>query len=281
MFHRKYLSALAVFAASLIAVSPVLAKPPAAGTVRNERANWTVADAIAYPDADEIEIVFTDKAFDRGEMASDGKIDTIDAMRHDGNTLTLNVAADGPTMCVDMSTHSADGTFSGSSCNSAYSPTIKIDARSVDHISGSMHYGEVDGEHIFLSFDLPIEGASSGGKVTRPGTPLPADGGAPGKAMLAHFNAVAAGDWGRLKAISHPERRSMMEASEKAGEHKEMFEFMQKFVPKQIKITGGMVNGDQAQVDYAAQEEGRAVKGSADLVQFAGQWYFMGNTSRD
>lgn len=254
---------------------------PATGSVQRDDSGWQVADAFAYPDGDEIEVVLSDKMFDRAAMASDGKIDTFDSMRHEGNTLTLNFDADGPTMCLDFMSRSANGSSSGSSCNSDYPPTIKITTRTNERIAGSMQWGEAAGEHVHVSFDVPIAGASSGGAVTRPGTALPADGGAPGKATLAHFAAVAAGDWAKLKSLSHPDRREMMEASEKAGEHQEMFEFLQKFVPKKIKISGGMLNHDQAQVDYSAEEAGSPIAGTADLVLFEGKWYFMGSSTRN
>lgn len=42
-------------------------------------------------------------------MASDGKFDTFDSMRHDVNTLTLNFSADGPTLPLDVSTRTDAG----------------------------------------------------------------------------------------------------------------------------------------------------------------------------
>ncbi len=281
MSNRTFGLIFAVITAVLSSSSVVSAKTSAEGNVRLGQADWTVADAFAYPDDDEIEVVFSDKAFNRSEMAADGKIDTFDTLRHDGNTLTLNFDADGPTMCLDFMTRSANGSTGGSSCNSAYQPEIKVTARSADRIAGSMQWGETDGEHVHLSFDVPIEGSATKGAVPRAGKPLPANGGAPGKAVLAHFAAVAAGDWNKLKSMSHPDRREMMEASEKAGQHKEMFGFLQKFSPRKVKITGGMLNGDQAQVDYTGEEEGRPVKGTADVVKFEGSWYFVGNSTQE
>jgi hypothetical protein len=268
-------------AAALALSLPAHAANLAEGSVQRGDSSWKVVDAFAYPDGEEIEVVFSDKPFDRAEMAADGKIDTFDSMRHEGNTLTLNFDADGPTMCVDFMSRSDGGSVGGSSCNSDYEPTIKVSSRTADRVAGSMQWGEAEGEHIHLTFDVPIQGAATGGTVPRPGKPLPADGGAPGKAMLAHFAAVTAGDWNKLKSISHPDRREMMEASEKAGEHMQMFEFLQKFAPKKIRITGGMLDGDQAQVDYSAEEAGSPIKGTADLVQFEGRWYFVGSTTKD
>jgi hypothetical protein len=270
---------LATLIAALLPLAPAAADV-AKGKVALERAKWRVADAIAYPDDDEIEVVFSDTAFDRKEMASDGKIDTFDVLGH-GNTLTLNIAADGPTMCIDISSREGDTQYSGSTCNSDFQPAITLSAHTAERVAGRMQYASEGGESIDLEFDLPIAGGASGGKVERPGKPLPADGGAPGKAVLAHFAAAAGGDWNKLKSISHPDQRSQMEASEKAGEHQAMFEFLQKFTPRKVRITGGTIDGEHAQVDYTGEEQGRPVTGIAEAVQFEGKWYFAGNTTKD
>jgi hypothetical protein len=262
-------------AAALMLASPAPTYADASGSINFRDAKWTVADAVAYPDDEEIEIVFTEAKLDRAEMAQDGKIDTFDIMRSDGRSITINVDADGPTMCIDFST----GNGGGSSCNSDFPPTITLTTRTADRVAGSMQWGETDGEHIHVRFDLPIEGAATGGKVARPGTPLPADGGEPGKAVKAHFAALTKGDWKQMKAISHPERVAMMEASEAEGNHMELFEMLRSFMPKNPKITGGTVDGDNAVVDFTAEEDGKPVTGQAEVVRFEGKWYTTGTST--
>jgi hypothetical protein len=262
-------------AAALMLVNPAPTYADASGSINFRDAQWTVADAVAYPDDEEIEIVFTEAKLDRAEMAQDGKIDTFDIMRSDGRSITINVDADGPTMCIDFST----GNGGGSSCNSDFPPTITLTTRTADRVAGSMQWGETQGEHIHVRFDLPIEGAATGGKVARPGTPLPADGGEPGKAVKAHFAALTKGDWKQMKAISHPERVAMMEASEAEGNHMELFEMLRSFMPKNPKITGGTVDGDNAVVDFTAEEDGKPVTGQAEVVRFEGKWYTAGTST--
>ena len=277
-------SSLAAFAFLLAVAAPAPAADTASGSVKLDKADWTVADGIAYQDDEEIEVVFTDQKFDKGEMRRDGKVDTFDVMGHDGNTLAINVAPDGPTMCLDVSTRTAESQMSGSSCNSDFQPTIKITARSETRIAGVMDYTGGDGDKVKLSFDLPIEaGGGAAGTATAPqGDPLPAGGGEPGKAVLAHFAALNAGDWAKLKAGSHPDRRTQMEASEKEGSYKEMFEFLRSISPKDVKVTGGrLVDPDNAQVDYTGTLDGGALKGTADVVRFEGKWYFVGSTTHD
>lgn len=273
-------ASLAAFAFLLAAAAPAPAADTATGTVKLGKADWTVADGVAYVDGDEVEVVFSDRKFDKAGFRRDGKVDTFDVMGHSGNTLAINVAADGPTMCLDVSTRTDDSQMSGSSCNSDFPPAITITSRSETRIAGSMDYRGGEGDAVKLAFDLPVEaGGGAAGTATAPkGDPLPAGGGEPGKAVLAHFAAVGAGDWAKLKAISHPDRRAQMEASEKDGSYKEMFEFLKAIAPKNVKIAGGrLVDADNAQVDYTADG---GEKGTADVVRFEGKWYFVGSTSQ-
>lgn len=254
---------------------------PASGAVQFREVPWKVADAIAWHDDDEIEIVFSSIAFDRAEMKKDGKLDTFDFMRGDGNQMVINLEADGPTMCLDITTRSGDTTSSGSNCNSEFTDAIKISKRSNDHVAGSMKWSGSDGDLVDVKFDLPIESAASVAASKPAGTPLPSDGGAPGKALLAQFAALAAGDWNTFKASAHPDRRKMMEASEKTGEHTKMFEFLQSVAPRAARITGGTINGAEASVNYTGTIDGHAVNGAADVIEFEGKWYVAGTQTND
>lgn len=146
--------------AALLCAPPSAALADASGSVDFRDARWKVVDAIAMPDGDEIELVFMDGQLDRAAARSDGELNTFDVMRRGGNSITINLDADGPTMCLDFSSKSGDTQMSGSSCNSDFPPTIKIASRTATQVKGSMHWGEEGGEHVFLEFDLPIEGAA-------------------------------------------------------------------------------------------------------------------------
>lgn len=270
---------LPILIAALLTCPPLFAADSASGTVRLDQADWRVADVIAYPDDEVIEVVFSDQPFDRVAMAEDGRIDIFDAMRHAGNTLTLNLAAAGPTMCLDFMTRSGDTVSSGSSCRSGFPETVRIASRSAERIVGGMQWSEGE-ERIELDFDVAVAAAKAVDDA-EPGQALPADGGEPGKAVLAHFTAVVAGDWEALKAMSHPDRRAMMEQSEASGDHLGLFQMLQAFAPRNVEITGGTRRGDQAEIDYRGDEGGRAIRGVADVVLFEGRWYFVGNTTRD
>ncbi len=241
----------------------------ASGSVHMSDASWTVVDAVAYPDDDEIKIALAEKAFDRKDIGSDGKLDDFDVMRHGGRTLTLHVGKDGPTMCLDFST----GNGGGSTCNSDYAPTITISAQTADRITGRMKYGETGADHVHVDFDVPIQAS-----IARAGKALPADGGEPGKTVRAHFAAIHKGDIEQMKAQAHPERRKEMEG-EMEAQMREMIGFVQAMTPKNVKITGGTVDGDSAIVDYVGTDDSGQVKGTAELERFEGQWYVSGTSN--
>jgi len=148
-------------ALAAFALAPCTAALAAAsGTVNLKGAEWTVADGVAMPDGEELEVVLISQAFDRAKALEDGNLNTFDVMRQGGNTVTINVAADGPTMCVDFMSRSGDTMNSGSSCNSDFPPTIKIEKRTPSRIAGSMDWSEEGGDHVKVQFDLPIEDAA-------------------------------------------------------------------------------------------------------------------------
>ena len=264
---RSNLLALVVAA---IAATPALAAEGGSGTVSLDGQRWEVADVMAWRDGDDIEVVFASQPFDRKAMAKDGRIDTFDFMGLDGPTLTVNIDADGPTMCYDFSTDSGGGSSCNSDYQSAVTPTRNADGR----IAGKVDWAD-DDSAIKVDFDLAITT-----EVERAGTPLPADGGEPGKAVLAHFAAVASGDLAKIKAVSHPERVAMMDATDEA-EAREMVGFLQAMTPTGVSVTGVVVDGDTAMVDFAGKRDGADISGTAEVVRVDGRWYVTGTNTRN
>lgn len=258
----------------MVVMAVVMAAPglqaQAKGQVRLKRASFTVADAVAYKTDDGVEVALLSGPFDRKAAAKDQKIDSFDVMRTDGASITLRIEADGSFNCIDS--RSDDG--GGSSCNSDYTPALKLTARTADRIAGSFTL-KANGETANVTFDLKVESA-----VARTGTALPADGGEPGKAVLAHFAAIEKNDFNALKATATPEQQAMMSASEKSGEAKEMFQMLRKMSPRKVRIVGGTVDGDEATVDFEGVEDGKPVKGVAQVERIAGKWYMTGSSNR-
>ncbi len=235
--------------AAVVLVAPGL-RAEAKGQVRLKRASFTVADAVAYKTDDGVEVALLSGAFDRKAAAKDRKIDEFDVMRSDGASVTLKIGPDGDFNCIDS--RSDEG--GGSSCNSDYTPALKLTSRTADRIAGAFRLN-ANGETADVTFDLEVESA-----VARTGTALPADGGEPGRAVLAHFAALEMNDFAALKATAPPEQQEMMVEAEKAGEAKELFQMLRKMAPRKVRIVGGTVDGDEATVDFEGVEGGKPTK---------------------
>lgn len=256
-----------------VALVAAVAAPAAAdvkGKVAMKEVTFTVADAVAYKTSDGIEVAFLPAAFDRKAAAKDRKIDSFDVMRMGKAHITLRIDKDGSFSCVDYSA----GNGGGSSCNSDYSKALKLTANTADHVAGAFRL-KMPGDTADVTFDLKVEST-----VAPAGTPLPPDGGEPGKAVMAHFAAIEKNDFKALMATAQPEQAKMMAASEKSGEAKEMFKMMREMSPRKVKITGGTVDGDDALIDFDAVEGGKPVKGVAECVRIAGKWYMTGTNTR-
>lgn len=254
--------------AALTAATPALADVK--GKVALKEVSFTVADAVAYKTDDGIEVALLPAPFDRKAAAKDRKIDSFDVMRMGKGHITLRIEKDGSFSCIDYSA----GNGGGSSCNSDYTKALKLTANTADRVAGAFRL-KMPGSTADVTFDLKVEST-----VVPAGTPLPPDGGEPGKAVMAHFAAIEKNDFKALMATAQPEQAKMMAASEKAGEAKEMFKMMREMSPRKVKVTGGTIDGDDALVDFDAVADGKPVKGVAECVRIAGKWYMAGSSTR-
>lgn len=260
---------VAVALAAVVAGAPE-ARADVKGRVNMRGASFAVADAVAYKTADGVEVALLPKAFDRRAAGKDQKIDSFDVMRMGGPQITLRIGADGSFSCIDYST----GQGGGSSCNSDYTAALKLTARTAERVAGTLRLKD-DADSVDVTFDLKVEST-----VTRAGTALPAGGGEPGRAVLAHFAAIEKNDFKALMATAPPERRAMMEEAERSGEAKELFKMMRDMSPRKVKVVGGTVDGDDAFVDFEGVDDGRPVKGVAECVRIGGTWYMTGTSTR-
>jgi len=257
----------------------VIAKPGATGTVTIGGVSWPVVDAVATLDGENLELVFAQKPFDRAVWADDGKLGTFDLWDFKDNE-----ARDAQSLTIDLD--DADGSYAGHSVktgsgsgggfDSAYDNSVTLTARDDTHVAGTLKMGGGDlGAEI--SFDLVIE---KFGPLARGGTPLPADGGEPGKALKAAVDATHSGDIEQMLAISHPANRKEIEDAKAAGETAQMLKMAQAFTPKITQITGGSIDGDKAWVEFEGQQGGREMKGTATLTRTDGKWYLKGMSDR-
>jgi hypothetical protein len=256
---------VAALVAAIGTASPAWAD--AKGRVHIKNAEFTIADAVAYKTDSGVEVALLSAAFDRARAEQDGTIDDMDVFRNRGASVTLKIGRDGSFTCLDWKYQGG-----GSTCNGDLGKALKLTANTADRIAGMFRL-DASGDTADVTFDLKVESA-----VTRAGTTLPAGGGEPGKAALAHFAAIEKGDFAALKAMAPPDIRQQMEASEKSGQAKEMFELMREITPRRVRILGGVVDGDRATLDFEGVLDNQPAKGELTMVRVGGSWYVRGTT---
>ena len=252
----------------LLTLAAADASAAAQGHIQIKQQSWDVADAIAYRSGDEIKLVLSDKPFDRAAFAKDGKLDDFDFIHHhmekDASTFTLQFGTDLKLQMLNTGTGTTNA-----GVDKAFTPSAK---HSATELAGKFVYnGDLFGKvAVDLTFDLPVESD----KLQRPGKPLAADAGDPGKALLRNIAAIHSGNLEQIIATSPPQQREQMEKSK--GEAKEMVPMMQAMTPKDVKPLGGMIDGDSAQVDFQGVLDGKPQKGTAELIRIGGAWYVAG-----
>ena len=118
------------------------------------------------------------------------------------------------------------------------------------------------------TFDLPVVAVKEAVAPPPKGTPLPAGGGEPAKAYMAYSKAIASGDMKGLRKLVAAERAKQMDSKE----FKEMFGLIQAMQPKNVKITGGAVDGDTATLLATAKDGKEVSNGTITMVREGGAW---------
>jgi hypothetical protein len=111
---------------------------------------------------------------------------------------------------------------------------------------------------------VPIAGAASD---SIGGTPLPPDGGEPGKVALAALDAQRNADFDAWSAAWHPR---IWQAKE--DQTRKTLERMRKHSPQSARIVGGRVDGTRAIVQLEAVFPSRTATTDAELELLDGRW---------
>ena len=105
------------------------------------------------------------------------------------------------------------------------------------------------------------------------GAPLPADGGAPGKAYLGYHAALVKRDVKALQPFLSNENREFLANAEKKGKLALELKFMAKEHPDQsVQITKGFSKGNHAVLLIAGESGGIKLAGEVVLVNEGGRW---------
>jgi hypothetical protein len=115
-------------------------------------------------------------------------------------------------------------------------------------------------------FNLPVTADDHG-------APLPADGGAPGKAYLGYHEALVKRDAKALRPFLSNEMRATLDEAAKKGKAAAEMNYMAKEHPdKSVQITKGFSKGDQAVLLIAGESSVIKLTGEVVLVNEGGTW---------
>jgi hypothetical protein len=127
-----------------------------------------------------------------------------------------------------------------------------------------------DNKYIYSAkFSVPIGGPSKPAPPAAPkGKPLPTDGGEPAKAYRAYLKTIQAGNITQIRNSVTVERSKQV--SDK--DMKEMIPMLQAMAPKNLKITGGAVDGDHATLLATSQDGKELMQGTITMAKETGAW---------
>ncbi len=186
-------------------------------------------------------------------------------MRADVNYLLLKFTPDGENIGQDIKHFEKDGVISGSGDSSL---KVDIDPFGPDTFSGRAYLIEAqeffDDTYVFdVTFSVRVPTLEElGGEL------LPADGGLAGKTFLAMNAAIVNGDIEALQKLVPPDI-----ASDFDGEDGQLsMEFMQRMTPTEVKITGGRLFGDEAELDIEGVMDGVRRRGEITIVKRGDYW---------
>jgi hypothetical protein len=140
------------------------------------------------------------------------------------------------------------------------------------HIAGSLSAepGEFFDNHYAYNADFDVSVTAPAALVEPPpkGTPLAAGGGEPGKAYDTYRKVLASGDVAALRKAVSAERSKAMDDPDFV----KMLPLIREMEPKNVKITGGAVDGERATLLVTAADEHETSTGTVTMVRERGAW---------
>ncbi len=118
------------------------------------------------------------------------------------------------------------------------------------------------------TFNAAVKAPKAAAPAKLKGTPLPAGGGDIGRTYLAFTKSIVAGDMNAVRSGVSAERAAQMNTPD----FKEMFPMLQAMEPKDIKVTGGAVDGDTATLTATGKTDGDKAAGTISMVREGGKW---------
>jgi len=119
------------------------------------------------------------------------------------------------------------------------------------------------------TFDLPIEKPYVEPPPVLKGKPLPPGGGEPGKAYNAYLKLMAGGD---MKAFLGGVTAARAKEASSDPDFKKLFPLLQAMQPKDVKITSGAIDGNNATLLATGKDDDQVSHGKITMVKEAGAW---------
>lgn len=173
----------------------------------------------------------------------------------------------------------------GTNLNYGSNEVGKYEARagSTGRLAG--HYTYVDEDAEGPTCDITFDIAQIGERAAAappvlPGEPLPADGGAPGKALLALHRAVQAGDADAIIAALPADKAAGFRTLRASPDFAEQLAAQQAMTATNVSITGGRIDGDQAWVEFEGELGGEPSRGTAEMERVEGKWVVRTESTR-
>lgn len=267
---------LFVLLASLL--TPVMSPADVTGSVTYKGKRWEVADGIAFTGSfDRISLAFAPVRWDRIAWADNGRFDFFAPYSFERGLkpefLEIRLGDDGQFASLRMV--KAFGESEGDLSQAMAGKPDRLEGIKIESVSSEAVAGHAKFERgdyaVDVKFDLTV--IKKDAKVEVPGSALPADGGAPGKALLATLAAATAGDVPAMLALAHPDRREQMTQASATPEFAKRLAMMKSMTPTGPSISGGKIHEDHAWVDFSGNSGGAAKQHSAKLNRVAGVWY--------
>ena len=147
-------------------------------------------------------------------------------------------------------------------CGGGVTSTVKL---ANGRLAGSLKSKD-ESRTFDVVFNLPVTADDHG-------APLPADGGAPGKAYLGYHEALVKRDAKALRPFLSNEMRATLDEAAKKGKAAAEMNYMAKEHPdKSVQITKGFSKGDQAVLLIAGESSVIKLTGEVVLVNEGGTW---------
>jgi hypothetical protein len=265
-----------LIALSLLLVCSVAAEASVDGSLTANGKTFPLKFAVAHPKKNPFDkkktdtvIVFSDQELSAAAASDDIELmQAIDKMSLSG----FMVEIDGDKSVISGQVFSPAfkkmNQFSGVGMQK-----VELSAMTPTHVAGSVtmakpddFFGNVYEYH--ATFDLPVGAPPPVAVVAPKGKALPANGGDPGKAYAAYLKVFTAGDVPALKKAVSADRAKEMDSKE----FKEFFPAIQAMQPKNIKVTGGAIDGDTATLLASAKNGNEVSTGTITMIREGGAW---------